>query len=309
MPGLGGQFGPARRLRADAGRVCRFRRLADPPCVRPGAGGWRAATGGLAIGIVAAASPVHSSGFGAAVSTGPPVRLAPAPATLPLVEMVARLNAAAPPALLGYPAKLAELARAKLAGRLTIAPRSVTSIAELLTPADRAVIEQGFGVPVIDSFVSTEGLAGHSEPGGTVLSFASDLCLAELVDEANNPVPAGVTSAKVLVTNLHNLTQPLIRDELTRPRFTRPAGARHPAGCAPASREGPTKYSNTPAGASTRTLSAALCPVRAQSVNIRSGGPAPASTLPASLAAAWMAKRSPPGSGAPCARPGSPARR
>jgi phenylacetate-coenzyme A ligase PaaK-like adenylate-forming protein len=33
-----------------------------------------------------------------------------------------------------------------------------------------------------------------------------------------------VTSAKVLVTNLHNLTQPLIRYELTD-RFTRPAGA------------------------------------------------------------------------------------
>jgi len=132
--------------------------------------------------------------------------------------------AAAPPALLGYPSKLAELAREKLAGRLTIAPRSVTSISELLTPADRAVIEQGFGVPVINSFVSTEGLAGHSEPGGPVLSFASDLCLAELVDEGNNPVPAGITAAKVLVTNLHNLTQPLIRYELTD-RFTRPAGA------------------------------------------------------------------------------------
>jgi phenylacetate-CoA ligase len=138
--------------------------------------------------------------------------------------MVARLNAAAPPALLGYPSKLTELAREKLAGRLTIAPRSVTSIAELLAPADRAVIEQGFGVPVINSFVSTEGLAGHSQPGGSVLSFASDLCLAELVDEGNNPVPPGVTSAKVLVTNLHNLTQPLIRYELTD-RFTRPAGA------------------------------------------------------------------------------------
>jgi phenylacetate-CoA ligase len=179
--------------------------------------------GGLAIGIVAAASPVHSSGFGAAVATGPPVRLAPAPATLPLAEMVARLNAAAPPALLGYPSKLAELAHEKRAGRLTVAPRSVTSISELLTPADRAVIEQGFGVPVINSFVSTEGLAGHSDPGGSVLSFASDLCLAELVDEDNNPVPAGVTSAKVLVTNLHNLTQPLIRYELTD-RFTRAAG-------------------------------------------------------------------------------------
>ena len=176
---------------------------------------------GLVIGIVAAASPVHSSGFGAAVATGPPVRLIPAPATLPLAEMVDRLNAAQPPALLGYASKLAELAREQLAGRLTITPRSVTCVAELLTPADRAIIEHAFAVPVINAFVSTEGLVGHSEPGGSVLTFASDTCLAELVDDDNNPVPAGVPSAKVLVTNLHNLTQPLIRYELTD-RFTRP---------------------------------------------------------------------------------------
>jgi len=177
--------------------------------------------GGLVLGIVAAASPVHSSGFGAAVAAGPPVTLIPAPATLPLPEIIARLNAAQPPALLGYASKLAEVAREQLAGRLRIAPRSVTSVAELLTPPDRAVIERAFAVPVINAFVSTEGLVGHSEPGGSVLRFASDMCLAELVDDDNNPVPAGVPSAKVLVTNLHNLTQPLIRYELTD-RFTRP---------------------------------------------------------------------------------------
>ncbi len=177
--------------------------------------------GGLVLGIVAAASPVHSSGFGAAVAAAPPVTLIPAPATLPLPEIIARLNAAQPPALLGYASKLAEVAREQLAGRLRIAPRSVTSVAELLTPADRAVIERAFAVPVINAFVSTEGLAGHSEPGGSVLRFASDMCLAELVDDDNNPVPAGVPSAKVLVTNLHNLTQPLIRYELTD-QFTSP---------------------------------------------------------------------------------------
>ncbi|MBV9416453.1 MAG: hypothetical protein JO363_15835, partial [Solirubrobacterales bacterium] len=53
------------------------------------------------------------------------------------------------------------------------------------------------------------------EPGGTVLSFASDMCIAELVDAGNRPVPDGTASAKVLVTNLHNHTQPLIRYELT----------------------------------------------------------------------------------------------
>jgi len=70
---------------------------------------------------------------------------------------------------------------------------------------------------------STEGLVGHSEPGGSVLRFASDMCLAELVDDDNNPVPAGAPSAKVLVTNLHNPTQPLMRYELTD-RFTTPEG-------------------------------------------------------------------------------------
>jgi len=175
--------------------------------------------GGLVLGQVTAASPVHSSGFASAVATGPPVRMIPAPTTLPLADIVARLNAAQPPALLGYAYKLAELAREQLAGRLRIAPTSVTSVGELLTPADRAVIEQAFAAPVIDAFVSTEGLVGHSEPGGPVLSFASDMCLAELVDDDNNPVPAGVASAKVLVTNLHNLTQPLVRYELTD-RFT-----------------------------------------------------------------------------------------
>ena len=54
-----------------------------------------------------------------------------------------------------------------------------------------------------------------------MIRFAADMCLAELVDDDNNPVPPGMTSAKVLLTNLHNFSQPLIRYELTD-RFTRP---------------------------------------------------------------------------------------
>ena len=47
-----------------------------------------------------------------------------------------------------------------------------------------------------------------------MISFATDMCLAELVDATGQPAPPGVPSAKVLITNLHNLTQPLIRYEL-----------------------------------------------------------------------------------------------
>src|SRR6202021_4053521 len=103
--------------------------------------------------------------------------------------------------------------------RLRLRLPAVTSISEMLTAGDREAISAAFGVPVINMFVSTEGLVGHSEPGRPVFTFASDSCIAECVDDAGDPVPDGTTSAKVLLTNLHNLTQPLIRYELTD-RFT-----------------------------------------------------------------------------------------
>jgi phenylacetate-CoA ligase len=91
----------------------------------------------------------------------------------------------------------------------------------MLTDANRAAITAAFGVPALNSFASTEGLTGASQPGGTPITFATDLCLAELTDAAGRPVPAGTPSAKVLITKLHNLTQPLIRYELAD-SFTAP---------------------------------------------------------------------------------------
>jgi phenylacetate-coenzyme A ligase PaaK-like adenylate-forming protein len=182
--------------------------------------------GGLVAAVVAAGSPIHSSALAISIMSGP-VRLVPVPATLPLGEITERLNALAPPALMGYPTMLALLAAEQRSGRLRIAPAAVTASSEQLTDQDRAAITAAFGVPVTDQFASTEGLAGYSDPGGRVLTFATDTCIAELVDADNKPVSPGTTAVKVLVTNLHNLTQPLIRYELTD-RFVRhpddPAG-------------------------------------------------------------------------------------
>jgi phenylacetate-CoA ligase len=171
--------------------------------------------GGLPIVIVAAAAPVHSSGFGAAVATCYPVRLIPAPATLPTAEVVRRLNDAQPPALLAHTSKLVSLAAERRAGRLRIDPMAITAMGETVTAEDRRAIEAAFGIPLITQFTSTEGLVGQSDPGSDVVSFAGDACIVELVDASNQPVPEGVPSAKALVTNLHNRTQPLIRYELT----------------------------------------------------------------------------------------------
>jgi phenylacetate-CoA ligase len=172
--------------------------------------------------VVAAASPIHSSALAAAVM-GDPVRLVLVPATLPLGQIVERLNTLQPPALIGYPTMLALLAARQRAGRLRIAPATVTTSSEQLADEDRTAITDAFGVPVTDQFSSTEGLVGHGDPGGRVLTFATDMCLAELVNADGEPVPPGTAADKVLVTNLHNLTQPLIRYELTD-RFVRYPG-------------------------------------------------------------------------------------
>jgi phenylacetate-coenzyme A ligase PaaK-like adenylate-forming protein len=84
---------------------------------------------GLVVGMVGAASPIHSTGFAASVATGPPVRFMSAPATMPTAAIVDRLNAAQPPALLGYASKLGELAREQSAGRLRLRLLAVTSAA------------------------------------------------------------------------------------------------------------------------------------------------------------------------------------
>jgi phenylacetate-CoA ligase len=183
---------------------------------------------GVPVALVAAASPVHASGFAAAAAAaGYPVRAISAPATLPLADLVRRLNQVRPLVVMAHTSKLALLAGEQRAGRLEIAPVSVTAMGEQLTETSRAVISDAFGIPLVNQFTSTEGLVGHSDPGGAVLTFASDMCLAELVDEDNQPVPDGTPSAKVLLTNLYNHTQPLIRYELTD-RFTgHPAAPGH----------------------------------------------------------------------------------
>ena len=179
--------------------------------------------------VVAAASPVHATGlFGAVLGEGGPVNMTPTPATLPLATIVDRLNGLQPLVLVGYPTILSQLAAEQNTGSLAIAPVAVGASSEPLASGARRAIETAFGVPMTNSFGSTEGLCGASAPGEEAITFADDLCIMELVDEHDQPVPSGQTSAKVLLTNLYNHTQPLIRYELND-CFTEVAGP-HPDG-------------------------------------------------------------------------------
>ena len=164
--------------------------------------------------MVAAGSAVHATGCSAAWMEGGPVRIVPVPVTSPLGTIVARLEELQASVLYGYPSMLVRLAREKAAGRLAIAPEAINASSETLLPEWRREIEDAFGVGVSDVFGSSEGLIGIGAPGDPVLTFNTDVCIVELVDERDRPVPPGVPSAKLLLTNLANRVQPLVRYEI-----------------------------------------------------------------------------------------------
>jgi phenylacetate-CoA ligase len=171
--------------------------------------------GGVPMAMVAAASPIHATRALCDLFSGDLLAVTAIPVTLPLPEIVARLNRAQPVLLQGYPSVVSLLAEERAAGRLRIAPVAVTGSSEQFPADGRARVAAAFGVGVVDQFGSTEGVLGSSAPDQETIVLAGDLAIVELVDERNRSVPPGTASAKVLVTNLMNPTQPLIRYELT----------------------------------------------------------------------------------------------
>jgi phenylacetate-CoA ligase len=175
--------------------------------------------------LVAAGSPMHATAVVGQLMGGPgaAVNMSAIPATLPFEEIVDRLNDVQPLFLVGYPSVLVRLAESRRSDRLSIAPLAVGATSEPLPASMRRSIEEAFGVQVTNTFGSSEGLCGVSEAGSDAICFAEDTCIVELVDVDNRPVGPGEFADKVLVTNLVNHVQPLIRYELTD-RFQRVPG-------------------------------------------------------------------------------------
>jgi phenylacetate-CoA ligase len=166
------------------------------------------------IAMVGAPSAVHGTMFVPSIMAGSPVSFVHVPVTLPVPEIVCRLNRLRPDAMFGYPSMLARLAAEQQAGRLAIAPKLVNSTAETLLPAYRVAIRTAFGAPIMNTFATSEGLVGSSGFNEEVIALGTDGCIVEPVDDCYQPVAPGIPSAKVLVTNLYNHLQPLIRYEL-----------------------------------------------------------------------------------------------
>jgi phenylacetate-coenzyme A ligase PaaK-like adenylate-forming protein len=136
------------------------------------------------------------------------------PASLPLPEIVVGLNSARPTQLTGFPSVIYLLALEALAGRLTIEPNWVSTSGEQLTDDIKNAVRSAWGVEVYDTWGCTEGVFAFPCKPGKPMHLPDDLAIIEPVDENNDPVPYGQPATKILLTNLYNKTQPLIRYEI-----------------------------------------------------------------------------------------------
>jgi phenylacetate-CoA ligase len=91
----------------------------------------------------------------------------------------------------------------------------LVTIAELRTPEMTRRLQEAFGVHPFDAYGCTEGLWGSECEHHQGIHLFEDSTLVENVDADGQPVAAGQPGARLLVTNLYNLVQPLLRLEVT----------------------------------------------------------------------------------------------
>jgi phenylacetate-CoA ligase len=192
--------------------------------------GWRAVVSGLLrsttweglqptlprqrMAFVGAAGPSHIGRQGAAMASGLH-RVLVLPVTLPLPRLVEALNEFRPTYLQTYPSAAMWLVDEQQAGRLRVSPRILVTVAELRTREMTQRLQAAFGVRPFDLFGSTEGLFGSECENHQGIHLFEDTTLVENVDADGQPVPPGQPGARLLVTNLYNLVQPLLRLEVT----------------------------------------------------------------------------------------------
>lgn len=184
---------------------------------------WRAASAraatraGIRLGprlaAIGSPSPAHLT---RQIFSTPEEAARPLSAATPIPQLVAALNAQQPESLIGAAGLWGLLADEQLAGRLHIAPRAAAFGSEALTPDLRRRVRAAWGIEPVSIYAATEApILASSTPTHPELELAEDVVVVEVVDERNRPVPPGAPGAKVLVTNLVDLAQPLIRYELT----------------------------------------------------------------------------------------------
>lgn len=153
---------------------------------------------------------IFNQGF--ADINGPLIALRYMPTMLALDDAIERINELRANVLMGPPSMLRLLARERT--RITAPIGILVSYAEVLEEHERVMLERVFGVRVVEIYQASEGLIACPCPAGR-LHINEDLMFVELLDEHGRELEAtGQPCRRMLVTNLYNEVQPLIRYEL-----------------------------------------------------------------------------------------------
>jgi len=113
-----------------------------------------------------------------------------------------------------YPTVLALLADEQDAGRLAIHPAALWSGGEGLSPVAQREIERVFACPLLNEYGASECLTIAQACAAGWLHVNADWVILEPVDSHYRPTPPGTLSHTVLLTNLANTVQPIIRYDL-----------------------------------------------------------------------------------------------
>lgn len=137
-------------------------------------------------------------------------------ARAPIGDLVKALNAFQPEGLGTYPSTAVVLAERQLSGELKIHPRMIFTSGETRTPEMEERIVEAWNRTPFNNYGSTETGAYSAVECNrhTGLHLFEDQVLIEAVDDDYRPVPDGEPGNRLLITNLFNRTQPLIRYEL-----------------------------------------------------------------------------------------------
>lgn len=152
----------------------------------------------------------------------------------PLPELVQRLNEIQPIVLASYPSVLGLLAEEQVSGALRIRPNMLTCTSEWLDPAVREQVERAFApARLVELYGASEFPYIATSCRQNWLHLNADWVILEPVDSDGRPVMPGQPSRSVLLTNLANYIQPIIRydlgDSVTFRPDPCPCGSRLPA--------------------------------------------------------------------------------
>lgn len=140
----------------------------------------------------------------------------------PLAALVGALNAFDPAVLTSYPSALELLVEEQAAGRLRVRPVIVELGGESVDEDGRARIAAGLGGALHDVYSASECMVMAFDCEQGWLHVNSDWVILEPVDADYGPTAPGKPSHTVLLTNLANRIQPIIRYDLGDTVVARP---------------------------------------------------------------------------------------